>query len=1017
MRPQFLFKSIKSKLMVLILLILLFSALVFGYFSLSGLRENLYAEKKIQTMEMVQVGLGVLGQFHELEQSGEISREEAQLQARNILASMTYGPDKQDYLWIMDKRPVMLMHPYSPDLIGEYVDDIQDRDEKYIFTEMVDIVEMQGSGFLEYFWQYYDEEERSEAKLSYVNHFEPWDWIIGTGIYINEIQTSYVNSRNKFVLIGVLILLLGILLTYFVSNYFTRPVVLVTRSLEKLTEYDFDFAGKTALEKYKKRQDEIGDMVTGLFTMRQEISDMTEILMKQILWLEALFENSSSGIVKLDKNDNIIDINDNFQKTFDLQLEEIKGKNLIEALAGFIPDKVKKKKITQIAGEQKTAVILRDKWNKMRTYIVNRVPVIADDGEVKGNYVIYHDVTRLKETEKQLEINQFSVEKAAFLLFRVTPQGDFEYVNEAACQKLNYSREELLTMKVSDIDSDITPEERQKHWHLLKENKEMTMEREIRTGDGEVLPVQLTRNYLKFEDKEYEIAFMQDISQLKKRQKQVQRERDKLKNLHQAALKLNNAENDKEVCELTIDVAEKVLELDMCVVNLKEEQRFQVKAVSAGLSPREVSEYFLSQECLADICSRGENIIINDLENKKQLSLPVSEYRSFICIPFGDFGVFQALSNKKNKFSQQELQLIELLTTYTKETLSDIYFQQEIEYRAYHDELTDLYNRFFMEEKLTKFDDNDNLPVSIIMADINGLKIINETYGYQTGDEILIRVANILKSCVRSKDILARWAGDEFLILLPETGKKEAREIKNNISEECSRDNSLGIPISLGMGLATKYSDEGDIYEILNEANDNMYQDKLTKNRSATNKLVKNLLSTLGAKSNETKEHAQRMSELACKLGEKIGLSEKQLNKLSLLATLHDIGKVNISEDILKKPTSLTEEEWEVIKEHPDKGYSIASSIEEFASIADCIRAHHERWNGAGYPLGRKKEEIPLLSRIISIVDAFDVMTNGRAYKKAVDNQEALEELKRCAGSQFDPELVDEFTEIIEEEK
>jgi len=175
--------------------------------------------------------------------------------------------------------------------------------------------------------------------------------------------------------------------------------------------------------------------------------------------------------------------------------------------------------------------------------------------------------------------------------------------------------------------------------------------------------------------------------------------------------------------------------------------------------------------------------------------------------------------------------------------------------------------------------------------------------------------------------------------------------------------------------------------------------------------MVQNMLKILGAKSYETKEHAERMRRLSLKTGKKVGLSEKQLTQLSLLANLHDIGKINIDEKILKKPSALSNHEWEKIKEHPIKGFAIAQSIEEFTPVAKLILAHHEHWDGGGYPEGLKGEDIPYLARIISIIDAYDVMTHDRPYSKAVSKEEALAEIKRCAGTQFDPKLAEIFLE------
>lgn len=340
--------------------------------------------------------------------------------------------------------------------------------------------------------------------------------------------------------------------------------------------------------------------------------------------------------------------------------------------------------------------------------------------------------------------------------------------------------------------------------------------------------------------------------------------------------------------------------------------------------------------------------------------------------------------------------------------------EKKLQYLSYHDELTGVYNRHFFEEELNRLDTKRQLPISLILADANGLKLINDTYGHSTGDQFLIKITEVMNSVIRSEDILARLGGDEFAIILPQTSKKEADKITNRIIEKCRQTYIEDINISIGLGTAVKTDIEQDIYNVFNKADSRMYQDKLTKGRSAKNKLVQNLLDALGSKSKESKEHAVRMTGLAFKLGEELNLSNEDLNSLNLLAVLHDIGKVTISEDILQKSDDLTPQEWEKIKKHPEKGYSITKATDEFSNIAKYILYHHERWDGGGYPEGLSGEEIPILSRIIAIIDAYDVMTHKRNYRKAVSNREALAEIKRCSGSQFDPYLAEKFIKIME---
>ncbi len=235
--------------------------------------------------------------------------------------------------------------------------------------------------------------------------------------------------------------------------------------------------------------------------------------------------------------------------------------------------------------------------------------------------------------------------------------------------------------------------------------------------------------------------------------------------------------------------------------------------------------------------------------------------------------------------------------------------EETLKYLSYHDGLTDLYNRHYLEEEMERLNTERQLPISLIMCDVNGMKIVNDTYGHKKGDEVLIKVADILRECTRSEDIVSRWAGDEFVILLPQTDLDMARKISRRIEKACEGAEFEDIPITLGIGIAAKENLKEEFEEVLTRADERMYKDKLTKANSAENKLVQNMLNTLATKSQETTEHAMRMTELAHRLGKEIGLSNVQLNNLSLLASLHDIGKTAISEDILTKPGRLTEKE------------------------------------------------------------------------------------------------------------
>ncbi|ACB85753.1 diguanylate cyclase [Natranaerobius thermophilus] len=339
--------------------------------------------------------------------------------------------------------------------------------------------------------------------------------------------------------------------------------------------------------------------------------------------------------------------------------------------------------------------------------------------------------------------------------------------------------------------------------------------------------------------------------------------------------------------------------------------------------------------------------------------------------------------------------------------------EEEIRYLSIHDSLTSLYNRAYLEKELTRLDVKTQLPISIIIADVNGLKLINDTYGHQVGDRALKRVADALRKACRKEDIISRWGGDEFVILLPKTNKQAANQIAERIREVSENIVKKSIKVNFAVGTATKENIDKPFKEIFKEAEDSMYKNKLVEDSSVRNDIISILLGTLKENSGETEEHAKRMRDLCYEFGKALGLDEDELCRLSLLATMHDIGKVIISSDILKKRGPLTEKEWHLIKKHPEVGKRIALNSNNLCHIAEEINSHHERWDGDGYPNGLKGEEIPLLARILLIVDAYDAMTHGRTYKKPVSQQTALSEIKRCAGTQFDPGLVEVFLKIM----
>lgn len=339
--------------------------------------------------------------------------------------------------------------------------------------------------------------------------------------------------------------------------------------------------------------------------------------------------------------------------------------------------------------------------------------------------------------------------------------------------------------------------------------------------------------------------------------------------------------------------------------------------------------------------------------------------------------------------------------------------QKEIEFLSYRDQLTGLYNRRFFEEELKRLNKEENLPITIFMADVNGLKLINDSFGHAMGDKLLKKITEVMLKACDDNCVISRIGGDEFVILLPKTDIIKANKVFNRILSLASKEQVASINISISLGFATKYYEEEDIFEVLKKAEDFMYKKKLFESPSMRGKTINAIINTLHEKNKREEKHSYRVSEYCNELGKAMNLPDGEIQELKTAGLLHDIGKVAINENILNKPGTLTEEEMEELKRHPEIGYRILSSVNDMAEMAEYVLAHHERWDGTGYPKRLKGNEIPLKSRIIAIADAYDAMTSDRSYRNALSKEEAIEELIKNAGTQFDPEIVKIFIEKV----
>ncbi|MBC8014496.1 MAG: diguanylate cyclase [Sporomusaceae bacterium] len=422
---------------------------------------------------------------------------------------------------------------------------------------------------------------------------------------------------------------------------------------------------------------------------------------------------------------------------------------------------------------------------------------------------------------------------------------------------------------------------------------------------------------------------------------------------------------------------------------------------------------FVSQTGHADLVKQGKIEVTSSLY-VNWLGVPLKTAENEV------FGVLGVKTHKESiPYTEKDKDILSFVSNQVAMAIRRKQDETSLKGLSFRDSLSGLYNRRYFEEEMRRMDKRRQGSVGLIIVDVDGLKLVNDMFGHERGDMLLSNVAKLLTSCFRDQDIVARIGGDEYAILLHDadarTVKAACTRVKKHITAQGQDVDCNHPPLSLSIGFAVSDNADLPMRELFKQADSNMYREKFKDGPSARNAIVQTMMKLLEERDFISEGHADRMQKIVVYLGGRCGLTRETLGDLRLFSQFHDIGKVGIHNNILLKPGKLTAEEMREMRSHSEIGYRIACSSPELLPIADLILRHHEWWNGKGYPLGLAGEAIPLECRILSIADAYDAMTNDRSYRKAMSHEAAVVELKRCAGKQFDPQLVDKFVQMKRE--
>lgn len=606
----------------------------------------------------------------------------------------------------------------------------------------------------------------------------------------------------------------------------------------------------------------------------------------------------------------------------------------------------------------------------------------------------HHDITERKNMENAIRISEekfrLIFENAAESIL-IVQNNKMQVFNSMAQRMTGYTEEEMLTLPFIDFAH---PEDRAKaaksyHDRLAGKNVSGKPQYRIVRKDGGILWIEANGVKVIWNGQPAIQYFIIDITEQKKAED---------------ALKASE-EKYRLITEFASDV--------IWVFNYTN-YKFTYVSPSVfhvlGYHAKEALELpvneLIPEEFLRMIEQRSIEHMREFLENPKESHFYILEMQN---IRKDGQHIWMETSSRYRYNARQEIEIIGVSRNIEERRN----VEQKVRYLSYHDQLTGLYNRRFYEEELSRLDTKENLPITLVLADVNGLKLTNDAFGHLAGDQLLIRISAILSEKCRKGDVIARIGGDEFILLMPKSGREEADDVVLQIKKALAAESSDSSVLSVSFGYATKSAEGQDMEDIFVEAENTMYQHKLNESSSIRNETIKIITQVFYSKSKREEEHNKRVGELCGEIAKAMGMREEDIKEVITAGALHDIGKIGMEEKLFEKQEPLTEQEWIEYKRHPEIGYQILKNSNEFTKIAQYVLCHHERADGSGYPRGIAGEDIPVQARILSLADAYDRMQSPRTGKSGMGEEAAVREIIKNAGTQFDEAVARFFVEKV----
>lgn len=701
-----------------------------------------------------------------------------------------------------------------------------------------------------------------------------------------------------------------------------------------------------------------------------------EELLLHISRLESIIDNMPFEVWYKDIDCNYQIINKNIEEYFGKPKEEIIGKNNFEL---YPPGAAEAFAVSDRAAIEGVELKFFELDFDNKIFEEYKQPVFDDSGKLIGITGFSRNITQRKKAIDELAESERNksilLSNMPGVAFRCANDANYTvtFISDSCFELTGYTAEELLSMKLSYNDL-IHPEYRRAligKWDSEDaENTISTDEYPITTKSGETKWVmeQSQRMY----DAEHNVigseGFITDVTQRKRAEIALKRSEERFRTMFEEA------------------------PLGMAIFDSLTGDAKQVNARYAEIVGRTKKE-------LLSMNMKDYSYDENSISQYKPLIKPDGStvWLNITMAP---------LYTEDDNSNPRILYMIEDVTARREA-------EEEILYLSYYDQLTGLYNRRFYLEELRRIDTERNLPITLVMADVNGLKLTNDAFGHLEGDQLLKHIADTMKKHCRADDIIARIGGDEFIMLLPQTNMEQAEKLVERINVALAGEKCYPVICSVSFGWATKIESAEEIGKTYINAEDHMYRHKLTESAAMRSDTIKLIVKRLFQKYKKEEQHAKRVGRLSAATAKALGMNPGEVNELKLAGFMHNLGYIILREALLNKSGSFTDTERIEMERHPEIGYQLLRSVGKYSTIAEYILHHHERIDGTGYPSKAAADEIPIQSRIIAIADAYDAMTNESCYREKLSKEEATLEIRKNAGTQFDKAIVEVFVEKV----